>query len=155
MLKKLGFAPRETFEQMLNWGVMPTFDLIINQGNKGVIIVKRRISPYNKTWALPGLRQYKGESYKETLERIAKQELGLEIDPSSAQIIGQYDGFFLTECKRQDLSTGYLIQISKNQKVTLNREHFSGMRYITSQEEIPKKTGAMYRFYLTKYFNKS
>ncbi len=153
MLKN-GFAPRKIFKQILKWGVIPTFDLIIEQKNKGIIIVKRKISPYNKTWALPGLRQYKGEKYRKTLERIAKQELGLDINSSSAQIIGQYDGFFLTECRRQDISTSYLIQISEDQEIILNQEHFSDMRYIISQEEIPKKIGAMYRFHLNKYFNR-
>jgi len=152
MQKEIKFAPTETFETMLEWGVMPTFDLIIKQENKGIIIVKRKISPYKNVWALPGLRQYKGEKHKETLERIANKELALKINPKSAKIIDQYDGFFSTEHNRQDMSTGYLIEISKNQTVNFNKEHFSAIKYINHKEEIPKNTGAMYKFYLHKYF---
>jgi ADP-ribose pyrophosphatase YjhB (NUDIX family) len=155
MKRNIKFAPREVFEQMLEWGVMPTFDLMIEQKNKGIIVVKRKISPYNKMWALPGLRQYKGEKYKDTLERIAKQELGLEINFSSAKIIGQYDGFFLTEHRRQDISTSYLIKMSEDSKITLNQNHFSNIRYINLQKEIPKNMGAMYKFYLNKYFTEN
>ena len=79
--REIKFASKEIFEQMLEWGVMPTFDLVLEQGNQGVVLVKRRIAPYKNKWALPGLRQYKGESFRETLTRIAKDELDLEINP--------------------------------------------------------------------------
>jgi len=152
MSGEIKFAPREVFEQMLEWGVMPTFDLVIQQGNEGVIIVKRKIAPYQNQWALPGLRQYKGEKFRDTLGRIAKNELGLEIDPTEAKFLGQCDGFFTTEHNRQDISTGYLIVLDDEQKIDINPEHFSSMRTIESEREIPKGTGAMYRFYLKKYF---
>jgi ADP-ribose pyrophosphatase YjhB (NUDIX family) len=150
--KEIKFAPREIFEQMLEWGVMPTFDLVIEQENKGIISVKRIIPPYKNTWALPGLRQYKGEKHKETLERIANKELGLKINSKEAVMLGQYDGFFKTEHNRQDISTGYYVKVPENQKIKLNEQHFSDIKYITSKKEIPKNMGAMYKFHLNKYF---
>lgn len=146
------FAPREDFETILKWSVIPTFDLVLVYGNEGVIIVKRTIPPYRNQWALTGLRMLKGENIDETLKRIANQELGLNIDTKDKEFLGQYVGRFKTEHQRQDLSTGYLITIP-TQPIILNDKHFSGYRIIKSREEIPKNIGAMYKFYLNSYFD--
>lgn len=48
----LKYAPQEVFEQILEWTVViPTFDLVIEYGNQGVILVKRKIPPYQHQWA--------------------------------------------------------------------------------------------------------
>lgn len=138
------FAPREIFEQILEWSVIPTFDIVFVYGDQGYIMLKRSIAPYQNVWAFPGLRMYKGESIDDTLKRIAKAELGLEIDPSKRQFLGQYVGKFSTEHERQDLSTGYIIRLTGTEVLTPNPEHFSDIR-IT--KELPGKTGAMYKYY--------
>ena len=51
MSKEIKFAPQEVFEQMLEYMVIPTFDLVIEYGDKGVIIVWRKIAPYQDVWA--------------------------------------------------------------------------------------------------------
>jgi 8-oxo-dGTP pyrophosphatase MutT (NUDIX family) len=152
-MDKTKFAPRDVFEQILEWAVIPTFDLVIEYENKGIILVKRKIAPYQNQWALPGLRMLKGENIEDTLIRIANQELGLKIDPSEKQFLGQYVGMFATEHNRQDLSTGYYIRIPPMQEIRINNNHFSAMKLINSRDEIPPRTGAMYKFYLNKFFD--
>lgn len=147
MIEIMKYAPREIFEQILEWSVIPTFDLVIEIENQGFLMVKRKIAPYKNQWALPGLRMYKGESIDDTLTRIAEQEVGLTLDPGSKVLIGQYVGKFKTEHERQDLSTGYYFKLPASTKITLNTEHFS--TYQVSRE-IPENMGAMYRFYLVK-----
>ncbi len=149
MKRKIKFAPEEEFKTLLEWGVMPTFDLVIEYGNHGVIMVKRKLAPYKNQWALPGLRQYNGESFNDTLSRIAEKQLGLKINPNGALILGQYDGFFKT---RQDISTGYFVSIDDIQDIKLNEEHFHQYTLVNSEREVPRNTGAMYKFYLKKYF---
>ena len=146
------YAPKEVFEQILRWAVIPTFDLVIEHSNKGVILVKRTIAPYQNQWALPGLRMFKGESINDTLKRIAQQELGLEINLENKQFLAQFVGKFKTEQERQDISSGYIIKINDEQEIKFNKEHFSAMIFVSSVEEIPQNIGAMYKFYLTKYF---
>lgn len=140
-------APKEIFEQLLKWFVVPTFDLVIEIENTGFVLVKRKIEPYKNQWALPGLRMYKGESINESVARIAKQEVGLNIDVSKKILIGQYVGKFKTENQRQDLSTGYYLKISKGATVSINPNHFSKCNITYS---IPGNTGAMYKYYLEK-----
>ena len=147
---KIAYAPREAFETILEWAVIPTFDLVLTYGERGVIVVRRRIAPYKGVWALPGLRMHKPESIEDTLVRIAWQELGLEIDPAKRTFLGQYVGRFRTEHRRQDLSTGYHVAVDPRQTVTLNRDHFTSWDVVT---EVPRGTGAMYRFYLERYFD--
>ena len=45
----LNFAPREIFEKILEYAVIPTFDLIVRLGDRGVILVHRKIAPYRNT----------------------------------------------------------------------------------------------------------
>ena len=141
------FAPQEVFEQMLEWAVIPTFDLILEVEGKGFLMVKRTIAPYKDQWALPGLRMYKEESIDDTLVRIAQKEIGIKLDPSKKQLVGQYVGKFKTEHERQDLSTGYYFKLPASTEITINEEHFSSYQFVT---EVPPKTGAMYKFYIEK-----
>ena len=69
--------------------------------------MRRTITPYQRQWTLPGLRMYKGENIDAALRRIARQEVGLEIDPRQKVLLGQFVGKFKTEHPRQNLSTGY------------------------------------------------
>jgi ADP-ribose pyrophosphatase YjhB (NUDIX family) len=147
--RDLRFAPRELFEQMLEYAVIPTFDLVIAYGGRGVVVTKRRIPPYRGVWALPGLRMMKPEGIDDTLRRIALDELGLEVDTSEKRLLGQYVGRFRTEHARQDLSTAYLLRVADDQPIRLNERHFSAVDIV---DRPPPRTGAMYRFYLDLYF---
>ena len=142
------FAPREVFETILEWAVIPTFDLVLSYGDEGVIVLRRRIAPYRGVWALPGLRMHKPESIDDTLRRIAADELGLEIDPSRRSFLGQYVGRFRTEHGRQDLSTGYHVPVDPRQPIVPNADHFTSHAIV---REVPSRTGAMYRFHLERY----
>lgn len=142
------FAPREVFDQILEYMPIPTFDIVVEYGEQGIILVRRKIAPYKDVWALPGLRMYKGEDIDGTLQRIAEKELGLAIDTSNKVLLGQFVGKFKTEHDRQDISTGYLIKVKDDQEITINQEHFYAHRVT---REIPENTGAMYRYYLRDY----
>lgn len=146
----LKFAPRETFEQILEWSVIPTFDLLLEIESEKVIIVRRKIAPYADTWALPGLRMFKPESIQDTITRIAQAELGLSLAPKMT-LLGQYVGRFTTEHHRQDLSTAYVVHAMPGE-IKLNTDHFTSYRLIDSPKDIPAKTGAMYKYYLEHYF---
>ena len=91
---------------------------------------------------------FKTESINDSLRRIAKHELGLNINPMEKTFLGQYVGRFQTEHKRQDLSTGYYLKVSNKQKIVINPEHFSSYK-IT--KKIPSNMGTMYKFYFKKY----
>ncbi len=128
--------------------------MVIEVPDQGVLIIKRKIEPYNNRWALPGLRIMKPESIHDTIERIALQEAGLTLDLTSLRYLGQYVGRFQTEHNRQDLSTGYAVKANSS-VLSINPEHFFSYRLIYSANDIPKDTGGMYKFYLNKYFEET
>lgn len=150
-MKTYPLAPRELFEKMLEYMPIPTFDLIIKYGNQGVIVVKRKIAPYNNVWALPGLRMLKGETIDDTLIRIAKQEVGLDINPKNKKLLGQFVGKFTTENSRQDISTCYVIKVDESSPILFNENHFSSYKITKT---MPRPIGAMYKYYLELYFQK-
>lgn len=145
----LSFAPREVFEQILEYAVIPTFDLVLSFGGQGVIVAKRRIAPYKGVWALPGLRMMKPEGIDDTIRRIALDELGLRVDTDRKVLLGQYVGRFRTEQARQDLSTCYSLPVDDDQPIRPNRRHFSTVAVV---DRVPARTGAMYRHHLDRYF---
>lgn len=150
---EIKFAPREVFEQLLEWSVIPTFDLVVElPEDDGVVLVRRTIAPYENCWALPGLRMFKGEGIDDVVARIAEDELGVRVDVGSKRFLGQYVGRFKTERERQDLSSGYVVR-AFGSELRINPAHFSGHRIIKKAEEIPASIGAMYRFYLSRYFD--
>lgn len=142
------FAPREIFETILEWSVIPTFDLLVAIKGQGVIVVKRKIPPYKEQWALPGLRMYKGETIDATLRRIAKAELGISINPKQKKLLAQYVGKFQTEHKRQDISTAYIIELEKLPKIKLNTDHFYSYKIV---QKPLANMGAMYKFYIKEW----
>ncbi len=149
---EIKFAPREVFEQLLEWSVIPTFDLVVELPDEaGLVLVRRTIAPYENCWALPGLRMFKGEGIDDVIARIAEDELGVEVDVAGKRFLGQYVGRFKTENERQDLSSGYVVKALSGD-LQINTAHFSGHRVITKHSEVPASTGAMYRFYLSRYF---
>jgi ADP-ribose pyrophosphatase YjhB (NUDIX family) len=129
----------------LEWAAIPTFDLLLEVVGVGYVFVKRKIAPYKYQWALPGLRMYKEEGIDDTLTRIAKQEVGLELNPTQGRILGQYVGRFKTEHERQDVSTCYHFVLPTGTSLTPNPDHFSGLRI---SPLAPNNTGAMYRYYV-------
>lgn len=150
---EIRFAPREIFEQILEYSVIPTFDLVIElPDDGGIVLVRRTIAPYENKWALPGLRMFKPESIEDVIARIAEDEVGLEVDVDDRRFLGQYVGRFKTEHERQDISTGYVVR-ALGSEITLNRDHFSSHQIIKKRTEIPAVIGAMYRFYLSAYFD--
>ncbi|MDP2268479.1 MAG: NUDIX hydrolase, partial [Deltaproteobacteria bacterium] len=57
---------------------MPTVDIIIETGKRGIILIKRKNFPHG--WALPGGFVDYGEALEEAARREAKEETGLEVE---------------------------------------------------------------------------
>lgn len=151
---EIKFAPREIFEQILEYAVIPTFDLLLEMPDGGVVLARRTIAPYKDVWALPGLRMFKPEEIDDTLKRIARNEVGVEIEPANRIYLGQFVGKFTEEFNRQDLSTGYHIRVAPGQIIRPNAAHFSEVLYVKSMDEVPADTGEMYVFYLNEFFRR-
>lgn len=83
-------------------------DLII-KSRKGIFLTKRESSPYKGRWHLPGGRVRFRETIDKAIKRIAKQEVGVQIN--NYTFIGYME--FLKEIQnkenRHTISLGFLI----------------------------------------------
>jgi hypothetical protein len=64
---------------------------------------------------------------RDSIWRIAEDELGVPVDVDHKRSLGQYVGRFKTEHERQDLSSGYVVQ-ALSDDLRINAAHFSGHR---------------------------
>lgn len=52
-------------------------ELVLVRGGK-LLLTKRAITPYKGTWHLPGGAVHFGETFEQAVQRIAREELGIE-----------------------------------------------------------------------------
>ncbi len=157
-MEQISQLSEEDWNKLKEIGVLPTFDLIFGRTiraeagwYKKVLVVRRKISPY-VGWALPGLRQYKDEGFRDTLKRVALDEIGLKVNPRQGIIVNQADGRFQ---ERQDISTAYFFHLTSEDesKIILNQDHFKSHKflYLNNTSDIPRNMGSIYRSHLTAY----
>ena len=65
------YAPREVFEKILEYAVIPTFDLVVElpEGG-GVVLARRTIAPYQNKWAMK-IQNGKARTTAERIPRAA------------------------------------------------------------------------------------
>ena len=143
------WAPDAVFEAILQYTVIATFDLIL-EFPKGILLARRRLAPYKGLWALPGLRMLKGETFDQSLRRIARTEAGVRVDAGEKIFVNQAVRKFNSPI-RQDLSTCYAFRLN-DQEAQINQERFSGSMYIKAETDIPESIGGIYREHLERYF---
>ena len=151
---EIKFAPREVFEQLLEWSVIPTFDLVVElpEGD-GVVLVRRTIAPYFLRTAghFPACEcsRVRGSTMSSTGSPKMSWAYGLMLTPS-----GSWDNTSGGSRPNTNArtSSGYVVRAFSGE-LRINPAHFSGHRIIKKAEEVPTSTGAMYRFYLSRYFD--
>jgi ADP-ribose pyrophosphatase YjhB (NUDIX family) len=78
MTKRIIVCPKCKNEIEIYQNPVPTVDIIIETGSKGIILIKRKNFPYG--WAIPGGFVDYGESLEETALREAKEETNLDVE---------------------------------------------------------------------------
>lgn len=107
---------------------------LVVKSEKGVLLTLRDIEPGKGFWHLPGGTVLFDESVDQTLERVAREELGLGI--KSSKLLGLIDWWgSTTEVNRHTVSVAYLVEL-ENGEIKLN---FQSSKY-DFFKEIPKKT---------------
>lgn len=88
MPKSKGFIPTSLYKKIHAAVPIACVDLLIHDGKKHILLLKRKNNPEKGRWWLPGGRILKGESFTAAASRKLKQETGL-----SAKIGKQLGGF--------------------------------------------------------------
>jgi ADP-ribose pyrophosphatase YjhB (NUDIX family) len=78
MARQIIQCPRCKNEIEIFRNPIPTVDIIIEYGEKGIVLIKRKNPPFG--WAIPGGFVDYGESLEEAAVREAKEETNLDVE---------------------------------------------------------------------------
>lgn len=127
--------PTEQFKIVVEYAPLISIDLITIYQNK-VLLGKRINKPAKDFYFTTGGIVRKNESFHEAQKRIAKDELGLELN-TNLKFIGVFEHFY-TDSVFDDISThyvnhGYLLELDEELK-SLPKEQHSDYKWFTIKE---------------------
>jgi ADP-ribose pyrophosphatase YjhB (NUDIX family) len=80
---------KEQFDAIYSKVVRLSVEVLIYEKDRGVFLTKRDIEPCKGQWHLPGGTVVFGEPVKDTVKRIAKREVGVDVKKS--HLVGYID----------------------------------------------------------------
>ncbi len=100
----------KTLLEIIKHTPLVSIDLIIYNPNREVLLGLRRNRPARNTWFVPGGRIRKDERIPQALQRIARVELGMGLDPCQARFFGVYEHLYEDNfVGEQGISTHYIV----------------------------------------------
>ncbi len=98
----------DDFKQVVLNAPLFAIDLVVVNHSNEILVGERLNAPAKGFWFVPGGRVYKNESLEEAFKRISKAELGFEIEPNQAWLLGLFDHFYDDSFFSTDVSTHYI-----------------------------------------------
>jgi len=121
----------EKYYQIIKDTTLTSIDIYFIKDNK-VLVGKRNNNPAKGYLFTPGCRTFKGEIQTEGLKRVAKKELGIDINPLDCKLIGVYDHIYennfiddLTKTHYVDVAYLYNISDKELSSINLDDQHDS------------------------------
>lgn len=99
------WIPADDWQAIVEHTPIVSVDLLILQQD-GILLGKRKNKPAKGFWFVPGGRVHKGETRHEAVHRIAKEELGIEVE--IIESLGAYEHLYQTSDVGDDTSKHYL-----------------------------------------------
>ena len=110
---------------------------VVLQHEGGVLLARRTNEPVKDEWFWPGGRLYKGEELTDAAERIAREELGIEVEVHEQ--LGVYSHFWETSAvqggaSRHTVNVPFRVTPTTDEfDITLDDQH-DDYRFITDVE---------------------
>lgn len=109
---------KEDFLKSFELVPRPAVSLLIKNQHDEFLLAKRSYPPFEGEWYLPGSFIMKNETLLECITRVAKDELGLTVDPKKAKLLGVFE--MITEDARgHALDLEYELVLDENTLKTL------------------------------------
>jgi len=106
--------PFNDFLQVVRDAPLVSIDLIVENEAGQYLLGLRVNEPAKGDWFVPGGRIYKNETLDQAFTRIARTELGLDLERSQAQLQGVYEHFYETNAGQKDgFGTHYVVLAHK------------------------------------------
>lgn len=88
-----GWIPDDEWKTIVRHVPIPSVDLVVLH-DSGVVLGKRTNEPAKEEWFVPGGRIHKHETLRGAVHRVAKEELGIEVE--IVERLGVYEHFYET-----------------------------------------------------------
>jgi colanic acid biosynthesis protein WcaH len=103
--------PTEEYETIVRHVPIVSVDLLVHHDG-GLVLGKRRNAPAKGKWFVPGGTVLKGDTRRQAVHRVAKEELGSDVIIDGE--LGTYDHFYDTaevdgSDSKQYLATAYIV----------------------------------------------
>ncbi len=122
-------------------------DVLIKTG-QGILMTLRDIEPYKNFWHIPGGTVYYGETIEKATKRIAREELGVDVDVEG--LVGYTE--YPSEQKLRGYGWTIALQMScaiKSGKFKLDRQARE-IKFFKKDNDIPENTVEEHKKFLKK-----
>jgi len=85
---------RDKFMEIVKHTPLVAVDLIVRNPRAEVLLGLRTNEPARGFWFVPGGRIYKGERIKEAFQRVAHEELGIDLECENARFVGVFEHLY-------------------------------------------------------------
>jgi GDP-mannose mannosyl hydrolase len=100
----------EDFAAIIRLTPLVSLDLIVRTPDGRVLVVRRKHEPAKGALFVPGSRVTKNESLAAAFQRIAREELGLELFIQDARLLGVFEHMYPTNrLERAGFGTHYVV----------------------------------------------
>jgi len=130
---------KSTYYDIIKLTTLTSIDLIFIYNYK-ILVGLRNNNPAKGTYFVPGCRTGKNELITDGIIRVAKEEVGLDIDPNNAQLLGVFDHIYNNNFKDNTFGThyivsAYLIELDIEPVLLKDNQH-SCLNWLTFEELI-------------------
>lgn len=127
-------------------------NLILEQDNKVLMLYRKHTPIYNNMYGLPTGKVEFGESLKGNLIREAKEELGIDLDPSDLEFVLTMWASYVYEGKHIE-DVGFVFKATKFKGEIVNAEphkhdHLKWFSFDNLPQDIQPHTGAVLKAYM-------
>jgi len=103
--------PRQQWLEVVRNAPLVSIDLVLSNAEGRFLLGWRNNEPARDRWFVPGGVIRKGERLDAAFQRIAQDELGLQLQRSAARLLGVYEHFYEENFARvPELTTHYVVQ---------------------------------------------
>jgi len=100
----------DDFAEVVRKAPLVSIDLVVKNGRNQILLGWRTNRPAKDSWFVPGARILKNERISQAFERIAKEELGLNLAYENAKLLGVFEHFYDDNFSEDDrFGTHYVV----------------------------------------------
>lgn len=115
------WIPDDLYQTILQVVPRCCADVVVKCGDE-VLLLQRRIDPLKGFWALPGGMIYKGEMLAAAAARVARDELGIQVDTTAFRCVGVAN-FYADMYMRHDICLTYLLELPEKPEIEIDYQH--------------------------------